>query len=113
MKNLIGKIVDKWKQRNAFLLEHTVEELEKQKVHYLKTIKPSSYNNPVSMVVMGNLNEGLIKTYPSDKVIKYMTKYFNFINGQITSQISENGEESLVLIDFGLDDDVYDSYYKR
>ena len=27
--------------------------------------------------------------------------------------VSENGEESLVLIDFGLDDDVYDSYYKR
>ena len=96
-KNLIGRILEEWKRKNDFILNHSQEELDKQYVWLLNQVKPSSYSNPVSMVMTGNLDEGLIHTYPSDKVIPYLKKYFNIIDGQIRSEIGLNGEERIII----------------
>ena len=97
-KNIIGKIVDDWKERNSFLLEHTAEELEKRKIDYFSCLKPINSMDAGSMAAHGLMKEGLIHTYPTDTVIRLMTKEFDFEDGQIFRKQMFNGEEQLVIV---------------
>lgn len=78
--------------------EMSDEELENLWVDYRTIVKPISFDNPVNIWVrlyvdfdaISATNEGLIKTYPIDRTIKYVKECFNLDDRQIYSQVKRN-----------------------
>lgn len=52
---------------------------------------PATYDNPLTIWMLLKLDEGLVSTYPVDKVIEYVSKYFKFNVDQIYKMEAENG----------------------
>lgn len=96
-KKLLEKIVDDWKEVNKFFLEHTPEEVERQKVSYARNMKPINSMDAASLAAHGLMSEGLIHTYPTKSVIRMMRKEFDFAEEQICSKEINNGEEQILI----------------
>ena len=58
-------------------------------------MKPASYSNPVTIAMFRGfrLNESLTRTYPINKTISYVKKYFDLEDGQIIKKKAENDIE--------------------
>lgn len=56
-----------------------------------------TYNNPITLYINQNLNEGLLITYPIDKTIKYICNYFNFPPSQVDKIKGVDGTEKIAV----------------
>lgn len=86
------KFLLKTKDKNVlkFIKSLSKDELDQFWIDYSKLSPTTTYNNPLTIWMFMKLDEGLINTYPVDKVIEYVSKYFKFNLHQIYKKEAEN-----------------------
>lgn len=95
IKGVIRESKDKYVRR---LIEHTTPGvLEELEFDYRALIPSIGYSNPLSLGMDSCLREGLIKTYPIDKVMSYIRKFLVMIDLQVNKERMENGEYRLII----------------
>lgn len=86
------KFLLKTKDKNVlkFLKSLSKNDLDQFWIDYSKLSPATTYNNPLTIWMFMKLDEGLINTYPVDKVIEYVSNYFKFNIHQIYKKKAEN-----------------------
>lgn len=82
------------KELKEFLNSLSEDELDKLCICYADITHAAGYANPVTISMLNryNINEGLIRTYPIEKTISYISSYFHLHPDQIIKKVSaENG----------------------
>lgn len=79
---------------NSGLLD---EELNKLCVIYSQEPHVVTYDNPLSIMMLKSINEGLIKTYPLDKTVSYIKNYFGFDDKQVVVQSVYNNQPHILI----------------
>ena len=82
------------KELKEFLNSLSEDELDKLCIYYADITHAAGHANPVtiSMLNRPKINEGLIRTYPIEKTISYISSYFHLHPRQIIKKISaKNG----------------------
>ena len=81
-----------------FLNSLNEKEFKQIWIDYRSLDNSPSYDNPLSIeMVSSKLNEGLIKSYPIDKVISYVKAYFQLDDKQIKKLERSNGVEEIII----------------
>ena len=80
-----------------FLKSNSRQELFEMEKDYEISHKCISFDNPISIILQDTLNEGLIHTYPFEKTVEYIKKYFQLNNQQIDIEQGMNGSKVIVV----------------
>ena len=80
-----------------FLKSNSRQELFEMEKDYEISHKWISYDNPLSLILQGTLNEGLIHTYPFEKTLEYVKNYFQLDDKQIGIRHGMNGSKVIVV----------------
>lgn len=99
IKDSLNKIIENTNSKqvtediflNKFLSTLTTEKQKKLCVDYGCSMTQVSYNNPLSIMMQGVVNEGTIRTYPIEKTIQYVKDHFALEDDQITKVNGING----------------------
>lgn len=108
-ENLILEDENNKKGLIEFLNSLSKEELQELCINYDSIMEAVTYDNPLTFVLFNRhkVYEGLIRTYPIDKVISYISDYFKLHPRQIIKKKpSYNGCERILIYIPTIDDNV-------
>lgn len=91
---------DRDEELNEFLKSLSEDELDKLCICYADITHAAGYANPltISMLNRSKIDEGLIRTYPINKTISYISSYFNLHPHQIVKKVSAQNGISHILV---------------
>lgn len=79
------------------LIKETVRDVINEFVDFSEIVKPTTYENPLTILMPISLREGLIRTYPADKTIQYVRDYFNLSDEQVFKLRNGRGMEKIMV----------------
>lgn len=74
------------------------DELQKHWIDYERISKIPEYGNPLTFSMVWNSLEPDHTTYPIDKTIEYIKKYFDLPDNWVEKKMDTNGEEQIVVV---------------
>ena len=77
--------------------KQNIENIVMEALKILKGKQHASFDNPISRSMILPLSEGLIKTYPMEKTIRYIKDYFKLSDDEIYPINAENGREQIAI----------------
>lgn len=75
----------------------TNQQLQKKFIDYRSLFHSYTYENPLTFSMVGELDEGLIHSYPVDKTIQYISDYFELDSDDIMKKKCHDGTYQILI----------------